>query len=183
VKLVLSNASELAETLNTKREAVEKVHDRLMTQLLGYLLEDRPLPSRPTLGSDVHLKVAFQTLHQAHRAGERSQMAMRMGGTRTGQALGVGLLEAGLSPDEAMGRVIAFMNDIKVGQASVSAANIKIEENVEALAIKSFAYGATPSCHFTTGFLNGLLSTVRNQHVRESKCLVAGDSICEWQII
>jgi predicted hydrocarbon binding protein len=39
-----------------------------------------------------------------------------------------------------------------------------------------------PSCYFTTGFLNGLFSAIKNQHVRESKCIVAGDPYCEWEI-
>jgi predicted hydrocarbon binding protein len=38
-----------------------------------------------------------------------------------------------------------------------------------------------PSCFFTTGFLNGLFSAVKNQHVREMKCVVAGDPYCEWE--
>jgi len=36
---------------------------------------------------------------------------------------------------------------------------------------------------FTTGFLNGLFSAVKNQHVREVKCIAAGDPYCEWEII
>ena len=38
--------------------------------------------------------------------------------------------------------------------------------------------------HFlTTGFLNGFFSVVKNQHVREVKCIAAGDPYCEWEII
>ena len=38
--------------------------------------------------------------------------------------------------------------------------------------------------HFLTAcFLNGLFSTVKNQHVREVKCIAAGDPYCEWEII
>jgi len=183
IKLMQSDDLAFAQTMNVNREAVERVHARLMELLLDHLLEGRPLPSRPILGSDVHLKVAFQTFHQAHRSGERSQMAMRMGGTRTGQALGTQLVAAGLLPDEAIECVIAFMNEVKVGQVSMSGSSVRVEENVEALGVKLFAYGSDPSCYFTTGFLNGLFSTTRGQRIREDKCLVAGDPYCEWQII
>jgi len=183
IKLMPSDDLEFAQLMNVKREAVELVHARIMELFFDHLLEGRPLPSRPTLGSDVHLKVAFQTFHQAHRSGERSQMAMRMGGTRTGQALGRQLLDAGLLPDEAIEHVVAFMNEIRVGKVSMSDFSVRVEENVEALGIKLFAYGSEPSCYFTTGFLNGLFSTVGDQRIRENRCLVAGDPYCEWQII
>lgn len=38
-------------------------------------------------------------------------------------------------------------------------------------------------CFFTTGFLNGLFSAVKNQHVREMKCIATGDPYCEWGLI
>jgi predicted hydrocarbon binding protein len=38
--------------------------------------------------------------------------------------------------------------------------------------------------YFSTAcFLNGLFSAVKNQHVREIKCIVAGDPYCEWEIV
>jgi predicted hydrocarbon binding protein len=39
------------------------------------------------------------------------------------------------------------------------------------------------SCFFTTGFLNGFFSAVKNQHVREIKCIAMGDPYCEWEIL
>jgi predicted hydrocarbon binding protein len=38
------------------------------------------------------------------------------------------------------------------------------------------------SYFLTACFLNGLLSAVRNQHVREVKRIAAGDPYCEWEI-
>jgi predicted hydrocarbon binding protein len=38
-----------------------------------------------------------------------------------------------------------------------------------------------PSCHFTTGFLNGFFSAVKNTHVKETKCIGMGDPYCEWE--
>ena len=35
----------------------------------------------------------------------------------------------------------------------------------------------------TTVFLNGLFSVIRNQHVREIKCMATGDPYCEWEIV
>jgi predicted hydrocarbon binding protein len=38
-----------------------------------------------------------------------------------------------------------------------------------------------PTCYFTTGFINGFFSTIRNQHVKETKCIAMGDPYCEWE--
>jgi predicted hydrocarbon binding protein len=38
-----------------------------------------------------------------------------------------------------------------------------------------------PSCFFTTGFFNGFFSAVKNQHVKEVKCIGLGDPYCEWE--
>ena len=37
------------------------------------------------------------------------------------------------------------------------------------------------SCYFTTGFPNGFFSAVKNQHVKETKCIAIGDPYCEWE--
>jgi predicted hydrocarbon binding protein len=38
-----------------------------------------------------------------------------------------------------------------------------------------------PTCYFTTGFFNGFFSAVRNQHMKETKCVAMGDPYCEWE--
>ena len=60
---------------------------------------------------------------------------------------------------------------------------IRISENCENFATWIFTEAKEPSCFFTTGFLNGLFSATKNQHVREIKCVAAGDPYCEWEII
>ena len=40
-----------------------------------------------------------------------------------------------------------------------------------------------PSCFFTTGFLNGVFSAVKNQRVKETKCIAMGDPYCEWEFM
>ena len=109
-------------------------------------------------------------------------MAQRMGGTRSGKIIGERLLEAGLKEDEAIKRVINFMNYCKVGKVTLDE-TIKIRENCESIRTKLYTHIKQPSCYFTTGFLNGLFSAVKNQHVREVKCIVADDPYCEWEII
>ena len=60
---------------------------------------------------------------------------------------------------------------------------IRIRENCESLRTKMFTAMEEPSCYFTTGLLNGLFSAVKNQHVREIRCITAGDPYCEWEIL
>jgi len=116
-------------------------------------------------------------------AGERYRMVLGMGGARSGKQIGERLLEAGLSEDEAIKRVIDFMNYCKVGKV-ILGATIRIVENCESSMTKLFTTKEkTPSCSFTTGFLNGLFSAVRKQHVREVRCIAIGDPYCEWEII
>jgi predicted hydrocarbon binding protein len=90
-------------------------------------------------------------------------------------------MEAGLSEEEAIKRVIDFTNYCKVGTVTMDE-TIRIRENCESFSSWLFTATQEPSCFFTTGFLNGLLSAVKNQHVREIKCVVAGDPYCEWEI-
>jgi predicted hydrocarbon binding protein len=52
-----------------------------------------------------------------------------------------------------------------------------MRENCERFGIKT----EQPSCYFTTGFLNGFFATVKNQHVKEIKCIAMGDPYCEWE--
>jgi predicted hydrocarbon binding protein len=78
------------------------------------------------------------------------------------------------------------MEHCKVGQITLqpcsgqaSDETIRMRENCERFGIRT----EEPSCYFTTGFLNGLFSAVKNQHVREVRCIAAGDPYCEWEIV
>jgi predicted hydrocarbon binding protein len=69
----------------------------------------------------------------------------------------------------------------KVGKVTADE-TIRMEENCESIRESLFATKREePSCYFTTGFLNGLFSAVKNQHVKETKCIAMGDPYCEWE--
>ena len=109
---------------------------------------------------------------------ERYRMALRMGGAKAGKEVGEHLMEAGVIGNEAIERVTNFMEYCKVGKIDLGE-TVKIRENCETFGLET----GEPSCFFTTGFLNGLFSAVRNQHVREIRCVAAGDPYCEWEIV
>jgi len=181
-KFIPDKIGELKNSLEKDSPVVERIHERLMEHLMGFLLNEKPLVERPKLGSDVHLHVVMHGMGFPHLAGERYTMAQRMGGARSGKELGERLLEAGLSEDEAIKRVIDFMNYCKVGKVTLGE-TIRIRENCESIRTKLYTHIKEPSCYFTTGFLNGIFSATKNQHVREVKCIVAEDPYCEWEII
>ncbi len=181
-KLVPGEIDELRSSIEKDSSVIERIHERLMGRLMGFLLHGKTLVERSKLGSDVHLHVAMHAMGFPHLAGDRYRMAQRMGGAKSGKEVGEHLMDAGLSEDEAINRVIDFMNYCKVGKVTLGK-TIRIRENCETIRTKLFTAMEEPSCYFTTGFLNGLFSAVKNQHVRETKCIVAGDPFCEWEII
>jgi predicted hydrocarbon binding protein/KaiC/GvpD/RAD55 family RecA-like ATPase len=181
-KVVPGDIDELKSSLEMDSSLIEKIHERLMEHLMGFLLEGKPLIERPKLGSDVHLHVVAHGMGYLNLAGERYRMAQRMGAARSAKKIGERLMAAGLSEDETIKRVLDFMNYCKVGKVTLGE-TIRIRENCETLRTTLFKHVKEPSCFFTTGFLNGLFSAVKNQHVREIKCVAAGDPYCEWEII
>jgi predicted hydrocarbon binding protein len=77
-KLVPAEIDELKASLEKDSEVVERIHERLMERLMGFLLDNTPLVERPRLGSDVHLLIASCAMSFPH-LGERYRMAQRMG--------------------------------------------------------------------------------------------------------
>jgi len=182
-KLVPGEIAELKASLEKDISVIERIHERLMHHLMEFLLHGKPLLERPTLGSYVNVHRVCHAMVFPALAGERYRTVLGMGGARSGKLVGERLLEAGLNEDEAIKRVVDFMNYCKVGKVTVGEA-IRIVENCESSQTKLFTTKEkTPSCYFTTGFLNGLFSAVKKQHVREVKCIAAGDPYCEWEII
>ncbi len=181
IKLVPGEINGLKESLEKDISDVERIHERLIENLMEFLLHEKTSAERPRLGSDVHLHVAGHAMGFPH-LGERYRMAQRMGGARSGKIIGERLIKAGVTGDEAIKRVIDFMNYCKVGKVSISE-TIRIKENCETVRTKLATAIREPSCYFTTGFLNGLFSAVKKQHVRESRCIVAGDPYCEWEFV
>ena len=181
-KLVPGEIEDLRASLEMDSSLVERIHKRLMERLLGFLLEGKPLVNRPKLGSDVHLHVVMHGMGFLNLVGERYRRAQMMGAARSAKIIGERLIEAGLSEDEALKRVLHFLEHCKVGKVTMGE-TIRIRENCESLRTTILKHKKQPSCFFTTGFLNGLFSAVKNQHVREIKCIAAGDPYCEWEII
>jgi len=182
-KAVPGEIAELKDSLEKDVSVIERIHQRLMHHLMEFLLNGKPLLERPTLGSMVGMDRVGHAMVIPALAGERFRMALGMGGARSGKQVGERLLEAGLSGDESIKRVIDFMNYCKVGKVTLGE-TIKIVENCESSQTKWFTTKEkTPSCYFTTGFLNGLFSAVKKQHVRETKCITAGDPYCEWEFV
>jgi len=180
-KLVPGEIAELKDRLEKDSSAIERVHEQLMRRLMGFLLDGKPLVERPRLGS--YFIMAHPDITLPAMAGERYRMALRMGGAKSGKEVGERLTEAGLSEDEAVKCVLNFLEHCKVGKVTVGE-TIRIKESSESLYTKYYmTKWDEPSCFFTTGFLNGLFSAVKNQHVREIRCIAAGDPYCEWEII
>jgi KaiC/GvpD/RAD55 family RecA-like ATPase/predicted hydrocarbon binding protein len=180
-RLVPGEIEELGKSLEKDFPVVEKIHERMIENLMEFLLDEKPFRERPRLGSDVHLHVVGHAMGFPH-LGERYRMAQRMGGARSGKIIGECLTKAGVTGDEAIKRVIDFMNYCKVGKVTLGE-TIRIRENCETTRTKLATTIREPSCYFTTGFLNGLFSAVKSKHVREVKCIVAGDPYCEWEIV
>jgi len=157
---------------------LEKVHDRLMEHLIGFLVHGRPLPERPVTGNRIMYEEMHHVTGVPATLSERYRFALRMGGARAGKEVGEHLMEAGVTGDEVIKRVIDFMDYCKVGKITLDE-RIRIWDNCESFGLDT----GQPSCNFTTGFMNGLFSIVKNQHVREIKCIAAGDPYCEWEII
>jgi len=184
VKLLPVEVGELKSSLEKDASVVERIHERLMERLMGFLLHEKSLVDRPGFGSDVHLHPVMHGFGFPYLAlaGERYRMVLRMGGARAGKKVGERLMEAGLNEDEAVKRIVRFLEHCKVGKVTVDE-TIRIRENCETLTVMLFMATEEPSCFFTTGFLNGLFSAVKNKHVKEIKCVGLEDPYCEWEIV
>ena len=95
-----------------------------------------------------------------------------MGGKRISERL----MDAGMREDEAVKRMLSLFEHCKVGKVSMGE-TLRMVQNCESFMVKA----GEPSCHFITGFLNGFFSIVKNQHVKETRCIVMGDPYCEWE--
>jgi len=180
-KMVPGEIPELRDSLKKDFSAIRRVHERLMHHLMGFMLYGKPLWERPRLGS-----VFLMTAPSLAMVGERYRMALRMGGAKAGKEVGEHLMQAGIGEDEAVQRVMHLLEYIRVGMPRKVTMDetIRIKENPESLFTKYYTTKwAEPSCYFTTGFLNGFFFAVKNQHVREIRCIAMGDPYCEWEIV
>jgi predicted hydrocarbon binding protein len=185
VKIARGDLDDFKDVFEKDNDTVERIHNHLMDRLMGFLLRDEPLfPDRPNLGDEVHMHVAFHAMGFPHLGGDRYRMAIRMGGAKSGREIGERLMEAGFEGDEAIQLVLDFMNHCRVGKVSrhPKGDRISIKENVESIRTHLFMAYEEPSCDFTTGFLSGLFSSLKDQRVQEIKCVAAGDLLCQWEI-
>jgi predicted hydrocarbon binding protein/KaiC/GvpD/RAD55 family RecA-like ATPase len=180
-KFVPGEIDGLEESLEKDSSVIERIHERLMQRLTEFLVEEKPLVERPRLGSDIHIHPVMHAMGFPHVTGERYQMALRMGGAKAGKEIGSRLMDAGLREDEAVKRLLHLLEYCKVGKVTTDE-TIRMKENCESMRERLFATNRQePSCYFTTGFLNGFFSAVKNQHIRETKCIGIGDPYCEWE--
>jgi predicted hydrocarbon binding protein len=178
-KLVPREIDELQDSLEKDISVVARIHENLMHRLMGFLMDEKPLVNRPTLGSD--FLMAHPDITLPAMAGERYRMALRMGGARAGKKVGERLIDAGLNEDEAVGRVVHLFEYCNVGKVTMNE-TLRIKDSCESIYTKILTERwEEPSCFFTTGFLNGFFSAVKNQHVKETKCIAMGDPYCEWE--
>jgi predicted hydrocarbon binding protein/KaiC/GvpD/RAD55 family RecA-like ATPase len=181
-KLVPKEINGLDDSLKKDPSVIENINERLLERLMGFLLHGKPLIDRPKLGNSIQLHAVWHAMGVHPPSGDRYQMALRMGGAKSGKEIGNRLLEAGLNDDEIIKRIFDFLEYCNVGKLTLGK-TIRIQENCESSWIRLYTTGIKePSCYFTTGFLNGLFSSVKNQHVREIKCIAAEDPYCEWEI-
>ena len=172
---------ELKDSLKKDSLVIDKMHDQLMNSLMGFLLDGKPLVDRPRSGSDVMLSAILHVMLQPAMAGERYCMVMRMAGAKAGKEVGKHLIDAGIREDEAENRVLDFLEYCKVGKVTADK-TIRMKDNCESVFYRFMTENRQePTCYFTTGFFNGFFSAVKNQHVKETKCIAMGDSCCEWE--
>jgi len=174
-KMVPKEIEELNVSMEKNNSVIEQINKHIMDQILEFLLHEKPLNERPTLGNLIHLH-DVQRITSAPVSIEKLQLIFRMGGAKAGKILAEQLSSTGLKEQEAVNRLIDFMEYCKVGTVTLGK-TIRILENCERFGMKT----KEPSCYFTTGFLNGFFYATRNQHVRETKCIGTGDPYCEWE--
>ncbi len=190
IKLVPGEIHGLRNSLEKDSSVLERIPERLMQRLMGFLIDGKPLVERPRLGSDIYLHPVWHAMGgegipaMGTVWSERYRMALRMGGVRAGKEVGERLMDAGIGEDEAVKRILHLLEHCKVGKVTADE-TIRIRESFESLWTKfyekEFYKWEEPCCFFTTGFLNGFFSAVKNQHVKETKCIALGDPYCEWE--
>jgi predicted hydrocarbon binding protein/KaiC/GvpD/RAD55 family RecA-like ATPase len=180
IKVVPGEIDELKDSLRAiDNKVLDAMHDRLMDQLIDFMLRDKPLWERPMLGSTISLAETEMNLFPM--ASERYRVALRMGGTKSGREVSEHLKDEGVEGDEAVKHVLNLLEHCKVGKVTMGE-TIKIENSFDSMFTKFMTTKLNePSCYFTTGFLNGFFSAVKNLHLKETKCIAMGDPYCEWE--
>jgi predicted hydrocarbon binding protein/KaiC/GvpD/RAD55 family RecA-like ATPase len=176
-KVVPGEIDELKISLEKDSLVVQRINERLMDRLIGFLIDGKPLvDARERLGNDL---LMLPDISLPAMASERYRTAQRMGGAKAGKEVGETLIDTGIKEAEAVKRIISFLEH--VGKVAANE-TIKIKGNCETIFTKFWTIKfEEPSCYFTTGFLNGFFYAVKNLHVKETKCIAMGDPYCEWE--
>ena len=174
-KMVPGEINDLQGSLEKDGVVIEKINDRLLKHILDFLLYGKPLMERPSLGSLIHIH-ELQRITRAPLVLEKLNLIFRMGGAKAGKMLGERLMDSGLKEQEAVKDIVRLIEYCKAGKITLDE-TLRISENCERFGDET----KEPSCYFTTGFLNGFFYAVKNQHVRETKCIATGDPYCEWE--
>jgi predicted hydrocarbon binding protein/KaiC/GvpD/RAD55 family RecA-like ATPase len=178
-KLVTGEIPELRSSLERDSAVVERIHHHMIRRVTGFLVDGKPLVERPRLGSD--FVMAHPDISLPAMSSERYRMALRMGGTKSGREVGEHLMEAGMGRDEATKRFLGLVEYCKAGEITADE-TIKMKDSRESMYTNLLTKKwKEPSCYFLTGFFNGFFSAVKNQHVKETKCIAMGDPYCEWE--
>ena len=183
VKLIPGSSKTAHDQLERDPETVSRIHKHLIRKYISSIRDHQLLSARPEFGPDIHLQIPFHNFGFAHIAGDRSRMALRMGGVISGKELVEGLLAAGMDPDGIIEKIFESFKTLKTGIITRIDNRIVIEENIEPMRTWYMTKIRDLSCYFTTGFLNGIFRTAYDLHIKETKCLAAGDPHCEWEII
>jgi hypothetical protein len=78
--VVPAEINELKDVLESiDSSVVEKVHHRLMEQLMGFLVHGKPLPERPRLGNGIAFNRFMVVTSGPALCSKRYRMAQRMG--------------------------------------------------------------------------------------------------------
>jgi len=180
-KVVPGEIDELEDSLEKDNLVIERMRDQLMSSLMGFLLAGKSLAERPGSGSEVMLSVVLHVMLQPAMAGERYRAVMRMAGAKAGKEVGKHLIDAGIREDDAVNRVLHFLEYCKVGKVTMDE-TLRMKDNCESVFYRFMTKKREePCCFFTTGFLNGFFYATKNQHVKETKCIAMGDPYCEWE--
>ena len=178
VKAVPKAIEELKPVLESiDNEVIEKIFKVLLDRLHAYL-KGGPLWERPKLGPYVSLLRFTDIMVLPAIESPRFREALRLGGVLAGKRVGETMLTMGLKEEDAIKNLKLLLEYCKVGQVSMDEKKIRIKECCESALVKS----EEPSCFFTTGFLNGFISTVSNRYIIKTKCVGSGDSLCEWDM-
>jgi predicted hydrocarbon binding protein len=157
---------------------VAKVRGRLLDHFCDYLVGGHALAERKGMDQSVFASRMLTLACIPAIADETFLTSLRLAGVRLGVETARRMLDAGFGPEETVARTVRLLNEWKVGIVTAEDTFIRIQDNCETFGLTT----GEKSCHFTTGFLNGLHMTLSGRSVRETRCVGDRDEHCEWRI-